>query len=389
MSKHLAIFDTTLRDGLQTPELPAIPRDARVEIALMLERMKVDVIEAGFPSSSPENFASVQAIAGNIKESTVCALAMTRQEDIIAAAEALSKARRGRVHIFLGSSDIHLDNLRLTREQMIERAVDAIRFAGRHFGEIEFSPEDAGRTDIDFLCRVVEAAIAAGATVINIPDTVGYCMPEEYGKRIRSVIERVPHNPDSITWSVHCHDDFGCATANSLSGIMAGARQVECTLYGIGERAGNAAMEEVVMAVRKRRDIFPCDTRIDTALFWDATRVVERITQVAIPRNKAVVGRNAFKHESGIHQAGVLKNRAAYEVMSREEVGWKGRSFTIGPQSGRNGVRAVLTELGVEFGHNQFEEAYRIIMEDADKHGMVGMDRILELVTPLRMSGVA
>lgn len=389
MQGHVAIFDTTLRDGLQTPELPAIPTEARVEIACMLERMRVDVIEAGFPISSDGNFEAVRAIARTVKESTVCALSMATRESIERAAEALSPAARPRVHVFLGSSDTHLRKLGLTQERMLERVRDAIVCARTHFGDVEFSPEDAGRTEMEFLCRVAETAIAAGARTINIPDTVGWCMPEEFGRRLHDLRERVPHDPEKVTWSVHCHDDFGCATANSLSGVMHGARQVECTMYNIGERAGNTAMEEVVMAIRKRRDVFPCDTRIDATLFWEASRTVERITQVAIPRNKAVVGRNAFAHASGIHQAGVLKDRASYEVMERAEVGWKGQPLSICAQSGRNGLRAVLRELGVEFGHNQFEEAYRLIMADADRTGTVWPDRILQIVEPLRMGDVA
>jgi len=387
--EHVAIFDTTLRDGLQTPGLPVITRDARIEIARMLESMRVDVIEAGFPVSSPENFASVAAIAETVKESTICALSWATKDSITTVAEALAKARRSRIHLFLGSSKTHLGNLGLTQEQMIERSTDAIRFATRHFGDIEFSPEDGGRTDPDFLCRVIEAAIKAGATVINVPDTVGYCMPREYGERIRSLIERVPHDPTKVSWSVHCHDDLGCATANALEGVLAGARQVECTLYNIGERAGNTAMEEVVMAVRARQDYFPCDTRIDTTLFWEAARLVERITQIGIPPNKAVVGRNAFSHESGIHQAGVLKNRASYEVLNREDVGWKGHSIMLGPQSGRRGLQSVLRELGIELDNNQFEEAYRLFIEHADRHGQVSPDTLRTLVSPLRVSDVA
>lgn len=389
MLEHVAIFDTTLRDGLQTPGLPVVTREARLEIALMLERMGVDVIEAGFPISSPENYAAVKIIANQIKNSTVCALSMATKESITATAEALSGAKRNRIHLVLGSSKTHLGNLGLTQEQMVERVTDAIHFAGRYFGDIEFSPEDAGRTDFSFLCRVAEAAIRAGATVINIPDTVGYCMPREYGDRIRSLIERVPHDPARALWSVHCHDDFGCATANSLEGVLSGARQVECSLYNIGERAGNTAMEEVVMAVRKRQDYYPCDTRIDTTLFWEAARLVERITQVGIPPNKAVVGRNAFSHESGIHQAGVLKNREAYEVMHSAEVGWRGRSIMLGPQSGRNGLRSVLIELGIELDTNQFEEAYRLFVDYADRNGQVSPDTLRSIVAPLRVSDVA
>ncbi len=389
MREHLAIFDTTLRDGLQTPGLPAVSLEARVEIALMLERMGVDVIEAGFPMSSEVNFNSVRAISKVVTKSTVCALAMATKESVECAARALESARRARIHIFLGSSRSHLKRLRVSEAEMLERTEMAIRHAVGHcgFGEIEFSPEDAGRADFDFLCRVAKVAIAAGARIINIPDTVGNCMPHEYGERMRKLRERTPD--ERVVWSTHCHDDFGCATANTLEGVRAGARQVECTLYQLGERAGNAAMEEVVMAVRKREDVFPCDSRIDATLFWEAARLVERITTVAIPPNKAVVGRNAFSHTSGIHQDGVLKDPSTYQVMSPEEVGWQGKSLPLGPQSGRHGFRQRLIELGIELNANQFAEAYRLFKEYADEHGEVDDEALRRIVAPLRSSEVA
>lgn len=385
MTEHLQIFDTTLRDGLQTPKLPNISRDARVKIARMLECMGVDTIEAGFPSSSPENFASVQAIALAIKESTVCALAMATRESIDAAVAALSGARRPRIHLFLGSSDTHLQKLGLYPGQMTAQVDESIRYARqRGFEDIEFSPEDACRTDIGWLKRVVQVAIQAGATVINIPDTVGYCMPSEYGERFKAVREHALHyakGAEKVLWSVHCHDDLGCATANSLAGVLAGARQVECTMYNIGERAGNTAMEEVVMAVRKRKHFFPCTTRIDTRLFWSAARVVEDITGVAIPRNKAVVGENAFAHESGIHQAGVLKDPATYEIMSPEEVGWQGKRLPLGPQSGRRGLKARLHMLDIELCDEVFERVFVRFKNYADIQGSVDDDALRGIVT--------
>ena len=389
MHKHLAIFDTTLRDGLQTPGLPPITRDARVEIALMLERMGVDVIEAGFPISSEENFKSVEAVAKAVSKSTVCALAMATEESVECAARALAWAPRARVHIFLGSSTTHLSRMHLNQAEMLERTQRIIRHAVVRcgFGEIEFSPEDAGRTDFDFLCRVVEAAISAGARIINIPDTVGYCMPHEYGERIRSIIDRFPNF--DVVWSVHCHDDFGCATANSLMGVIAGARQVECTMYNIGERAGNAALEEIVMAVRRRQDVFSCDTRIDATMFWEAARLVENITKVSIPRNKAVVGENAFAHESGIHQDGVLKNPTTYEVMRPDEVGWQGRSLPLGPQSGRHALAERLKKLKIELNTNAFTEMFARFKTYADEHGQVSDEALYMLSEHLRTSNIA
>jgi 2-isopropylmalate synthase len=300
---------------------------------------------------------------------------------------ALSQGHRTRVHIFLGSSATHLEKLSLTQRAMLEKTDAMIRFAARHFGEIEFSPEDAGRTEAGFLAEVARTAIEAGATVINIPDTVGHCMPREYGERMRALIQTV-HGP-RVVWSVHCHDDFGCGTANALEGVLAGARQVECTLYNLGERAGNTALEEVVMAVRKRTDLFSCDTRISTPLLWKAARLVERTTGVAIPRNKAIVGRNAFSHESGIHQAGVLKNRASYEVMNPDEVGWQGQHLPLGPQSGRHAFKARLIELSIELNHNQFEEAFRQFKVYADANGSVSDDALRDMVEPIRIVSVA
>ena len=386
MSKHLAIFDTTLRDGLQTPGLPAISRTERLRIAQMLESMGVDVIEAGFPSSSPESFASVKAIAEAVTESTVCALAMATKESIDRAAQALAPAKRSRIHIFLGSSEKHLKKLGLSCGQMTGRVDWAVRYAAKLgvFDEIEFSPEDAIRTDFGFLARVVQVAVQAGAAVINIPDTVGYSMPEEYGRYIRHLRDhtrKYATGGKKVVWSVHCHDDFGCATANTLSGVKAGARQVEGTLYQLGERAGNAAWEEVVMAVRKRQDYFDCDSRIDASQFWKAARTVEEITKVAIPPNKAVIGKNAFSHESGIHQDGVLKDPGTYEVMDPREVGWQGRSLPLGAQSGRSGVRQRLHALEIRLSDKEFEDVFARFKNYADIQGSVDDESLRGIVT--------
>ncbi|HMZ02204.1 MAG TPA: 2-isopropylmalate synthase, partial [Burkholderiaceae bacterium] len=314
MSDKLIIFDTTLRDGEQSPGA-SMTREEKLRIARQLERLKVDVIEAGFAASSNGDFEAVKAIADVIKESTVCSLARANDRDIGRAAEALKGARRARIHTFIATSELHMEKkLRMTREQVLEQAKLAVRFARNLCGDIEFSPEDGYRSDPDFLCRVLEAVIAEGATTINVPDTVGYAVPELYGNFIRMLRERVP-NSDQAIWSVHCHNDLGMAVANSLAGVkIGGARQVECTINGLGERAGNTSLEEVVMAVKTRRDYFGLELGIDTAQIVPASRMVSQTTGFVVQPNKAVVGANAFAHASGIHQDGVLKARDTYEI---------------------------------------------------------------------------
>ncbi len=367
MKDRLIIFDTTLRDGEQSPGA-SMTREEKVRIAKALEKMRVDVIEAGFPMASPGDFESVQAVARAVKESTVCGLARALEADIDRAGEALAGAERRRIHTFIATSPIHMEKkLRMSPDQVVEQAVRAVRHARKHTDDVEFSPEDAGRSELDFLCRVIEAVIDAGATTINIPDTVGYNIPEQFGALVGNLIERVP-NADRAVFSVHCHNDLGLAVANSLAAVRHGARQVECTINGLGERAGNAALEEVVMAVRTRQDIFDCDTGLDTTQIVTCSRLVSGITGFPVQPNKAIVGANAFAHESGIHQDGVLKSRETYEIMRAEDVGWSANRMVLGKHSGRNAFRSRLAELGIEFDAPEaLNEAFAKFKELADK----------------------
>ena len=306
MADHLIIFDTTLRDGEQSPGA-SMTKDEKMRIAKQLERLRVDVIEAGFPASSNGDWAAVHAIAGAIKDSTVCGLARANAKDIERCGEAIRPAKSGRVHTFIAASPVHMQmKLRMTPDAVFDQAVKSVRLARAYTDDVEFSPEDAGRSEPDFLCRLLEAVIAAGATTVNIPDTVGYTMPWQFGALVASLRERIP-NSDKAIWSVHCHNDLGLAVANSLASVMQGARQVECTINGLGERAGNASLEEIVMAVKTRKDVFSCTTRVDTTQILAASKLVSGITGFPVQPNKAIVGANAFSHESGIHQDGVLK----------------------------------------------------------------------------------
>ena len=308
MKDRLVIFDTTLRDGEQSPGA-SMTREEKIRIARQLEKLRVDVIEAGFPAASNGDFEAVRSVAGIIKDSIVCGLARANDNDIRRAGEALKDANAGRIHTFIATSPIHMEKkLRMSPDQVLEQAVKAVKLARSYRDDIEFSPEDAGRSEIDYLCRILEAVIDAGARTINVPDTVGYTMPEQFGGLIRTLRERIP-NSDKAVWSVHCHNDLGVAVANSLAAVMNGARQVECTINGLGERAGNASLEEIVMAVRTRQDFFPCETRIDATQIVPASKLVSGITGFPVQPNKAIVGANAFAHESGIHQDGVLKSR--------------------------------------------------------------------------------
>jgi len=344
----LYVFDTTLRDGEQSPGA-SMTKEEKIRIAKALDRMKVDIIEAGFPAASKGDFEAVQAVARTVKYSTVAGLARCKESDIDRAGEAVKDAPKSRVHTFIGTSPIHMEaKLKMTPDQVVEVAVASVERARQWTDDVEFSPEDAGRSEADFLCRIIEAAIDAGARTINIPDTVGYNVPEQYGALIRSLRERVP-NSDKAVWSVHCHDDLGMAVANSLAGVMNGARQVECTINGLGERAGNASLEEIVMAVRTRRDVFPCDTDIETTEILPTSRLVANITGFHVQPNKAIVGANAFAHESGIHQDGVLKARETYEIMRAQDVGWSNNRMVLGKHSGRNAFRTKLEELGITF----------------------------------------
>jgi len=346
MSKDkLIIFDTTLRDGEQSPGA-SMTKDEKVHIAKALERMKVDIIEAGFPIASQGDFEAVQAVAEVIKDSTVCGLSRALPRDISRAGEALKKANSSRIHTFIATSPIHMEmKLRMQPDDVLKQAVDAVKLARQFTDDVEFSPEDAGRSELDFLCRIIEAVIDAGATTINIPDTVGYNLPNQFGDLIKNLLQRIP-NSDKAIFSVHCHNDLGLAVANSLSAVQNGARQVECTINGLGERAGNASLEEVVMAVRTRQDLFTCDTTLDTTQIMSCSKLVSGITGFPVQPNKAIVGANAFAHESGIHQDGVLKNRETYEIMNAKDVGWNEKQIVLGKHSGRNALRTRLAELG-------------------------------------------
>lgn len=367
MKDALIIFDTTLRDGEQSPGA-SMTRDEKLRIARQLERMRVDVIEAGFAAASNGDFEAVRSIAEAIKDSTVCSLARANENDIRRSGEAIRPAASGRIHTFIATSPIHMEKkLRMTPDQVVEQAVKAIGWAREYTDDVEFSAEDAGRSEIDFLVRIFNEVIKAGAKTINVPDTVGYNVPEQYAATIRTLIERVP-NSDKVVWSVHCHNDLGLAVSNSLAAVMAGARQVECTINGLGERAGNASLEEIVMAVRTRGDVFPVESRIDTTQIVPASRLVSQITGYPVQPNKAIVGANAFAHESGIHQDGVLKHRETYEIMRAEDVGWGANKLVLGKHSGRNAFRARLLELGIEIGsEEQLNLAFARFKELADK----------------------
>lgn len=381
MADKLIIFDTTLRDGEQSPGA-SMTRDEKLRIARQLERLKVDVIEAGFAASSNGDFECVKAIASHIKESTVCSLARANDRDIQRASDALAPAARRRIHTFIATSPLHMEKkLRMTPEQVHEQARLAVRFARNLCDDVEFSPEDGYRSDIDFLCKVLETVIAEGATTINVPDTVGYAVPELYGHFIRQLRERIP-NSDKAIWSVHCHNDLGMAVANSLAGVkIGGARQVECTINGLGERAGNTSLEEVVMAVKTRRDHFGLDVAIDTTQIVPASRMVSQTTGFVVQPNKAVVGANAFAHASGIHQDGVLKARDTYEIMRAEDVGWSANKIVLGKLSGRNAFKQRLQELGVELDSEaEINAAFARFKDLADRKSEIFDEDIIALV---------
>ena len=379
MTDKLIIFDTTLRDGEQSPGA-SMTRGEKLRIARALEKMKVDVIEAGFPIASPGDFEAVKSVAGAIKDSVVCGLARAGDKDIDAAAAALKPAVAGRIHTFIATSPIHMERkLNLGPEQVLEAAVRAVKRARRHTDDVEFSPEDAGRSELDFLCRIIEATIKAGASTINIPDTVGYSMPAQFGQTIAQLIERVP-NSDQAVFSVHCHNDLGLAVANSLAAVLNGARQVECTINGLGERAGNAALEEIVMAVRTRKDYFQCETGVDAAEIVSCSKLVSNVTGFPVQPNKAVVGANAFAHEAGIHQDGVLKESITYEIMTPQEVGIPSNSIVLGKHSGRHAFRDRLEEYGYFLEKDVFESSFSKFKALADKKKYVFDEDIEALI---------
>ncbi|SHE19225.1 2-isopropylmalate synthase [methanotrophic endosymbiont of Bathymodiolus puteoserpentis (Logatchev)] len=381
MKDKLIIFDTTLRDGEQSPGA-SMTRDEKVRISRALERLKVDIIEAGFPAASEGDFTAVQAVAETVKNSTVCGLARALDRDIDRAGEALKGAERSRIHTFIATSPIHMQmKLKMEPEQVIEYAVRAVKRARQYTDDVEFSAEDAGRSDEDFLCRILEAVIDAGASTLNIPDTVGYSIPSEFGATIASLMQRIP-NADKAIFSVHCHNDLGMAVANSLSAVMNGARQVECTINGLGERAGNASLEEVVMAIKTRHDAFNCETRLDTREILTCSKLVSSITGFPVQPNKAIVGANAFAHESGIHQDGVLKNRETYEIMRAEDVGWSANRMVLGKHSGRNAFKSRMTELGFEFHtESELNDAFYRFKQLADKKHEIFDEDLQALIT--------
>jgi 2-isopropylmalate synthase len=361
----VVIFDTTLRDGEQSPGA-SLNVDEKLVIAHQLARLNVDVIEAGFPIASPGDFQAVKLIAERVRGPVICGLARALKDDIERAAEAVKPAERSRIHVFLATSKIHMEKkLRKSEQEVLEGAVAGVKLARQFTDNVEFSPEDASRTELDFLCRVVEAAVKAGATTLNIPDTVGYATTEEYASRIAHLREHVP-GIENVVISVHCHNDLGLAVGNSLAAVKAGARQIECTINGLGERAGNAALEEVVMGLRMRPDIYGVDTTVVTTELWNTSRLVAGLTGIDIQRNKAVVGLNAFSHEAGIHQHGVIRDRETYEIMRPADVGWEGHTLVIGKHSGQHAVDRVLERRGYSLEPEALREVTRRVKEVAD-----------------------
>ena len=374
---RITIFDTTLRDGEQSPGCSMNVQE-KARLARQLDRLGVDVIEAGFPIASDGDFAAVQAVAAAVPRPTIAALARAARHDIERAAQALSAAVRPRIHVFLATSDIHLQHkLRISRRQCLEQARDMVRLARTFCPDVEFSPEDATRTDPEFLLEVLSAVVEAGATTLNIPDTVGYTIPSEFGALIRSIRQRVPEH---VVISTHCHNDLGLAVANSLAAVEAGARQVECTINGIGERAGNASLEEIVMALRVRADKYPYETAIASEQLYPTSQMLEEITGIAVQPNKAVIGRNAFAHEAGIHQDGMLKNPLTYEIMTPKSVGVPDSKLVLGKHSGRHALSLRCEQLGYRFERRELDEIYRrfVVLADEIKH--VHDHHLLELI---------
>jgi 2-isopropylmalate synthase len=366
MSERIAIFDTTLRDGEQSPGC-SMNLEEKLRMARQLDALGVDVIEAGFPIASDDDFAAVREVAKTCRRPIIAALCRTTPEDIERAWEALSYAARPRIHTFVATSDIHLQyKLQKNREEVLEMACKAVRLARGFTDDVEFSAEDATRSDLDYLCQVIAAVIDEGATVVNIPDTVGYTIPSEYTHIIQTLKTRVP-NIDRATISVHCHNDLGLAVANSLAAVDAGARQIECTINGIGERAGNASLEEIVMALRVRKDLMPYEYAVTTEELFRSSQTLSNITGVMVQPNKAVVGKNAFAHEAGIHQHGVLKNRITYEIMTPESVGVKTNSIVLGKHSGRHALNKKYEEMGYTLSRPELDKAYKLFTKLADQ----------------------
>lgn len=388
MENRVQIFDTTLRDGEQSPGF-SMNLDEKIQMALQLERLQVDVIEAGFPIASDGDFYAVREIAKRVRTSSVAGLCRTKKQDIDRAWEALQHAERPRIHVFIATSDIHLKyKLKKTREEAKADAVQAVKYAREFCDDVEFSAEDASRSDREFLYEVFEAVIDAGATVINVPDTVGYSVPWEFGDLIKGIKENVP-NIDQVVLSVHCHNDLGVAVANSLMAIRNGAQQIECTINGIGERAGNASLEEIVMAIRTRQEQFDMDTRIKTEEIHSASQLLAEITGHGVQLNKAIVGENAFAHEAGIHQDGVLKNPMTYEIMTPQSVGIPNNKIVLGKHSGRHALKNRLEEMGFELEKARIDEIYRRFIQLADEKKIVRNEEIAGLVEGTELVGEA
>lgn len=381
MDNRVYIFDTTLRDGEQVPGC-GLSKDQKIKLALSLEALGVDIIEAGFPISSPGDFASVKAVAEIIKDSSVCALSRAVDKDIECAAEAIKNAARPRIHTGIGTSDQHvLTKLRTTREVILERAKRCVSYAKNFVDDVEFYAEDAGRTDNEFLAQVIQVAVNAGATVVNIPDTTGYCLPEEYGQKIKYLVDHV-EGIENVTISTHCHNDLGLSTANSIAAIQNGARQVECTINGIGERAGNTSLEEVVMILKKHRWL-DYETRIKSKELFPISRLISETMNMPVQPNKAIVGSNAFSHSSGIHQDGVIKNRDNYEIIDPAEVGVNKSSIILTARSGRAALNFRLGQLGIHPDKEGLEEAYSAFLEIADRVTVVEDSHLIKMMENL------
>jgi 2-isopropylmalate synthase len=379
----LEIFDTTLRDGEQSPGFSMNKRE-KLQLARQIEQLGADIIEAGFPIASPGDLDATRAVAAEITQSRVAALARARQEDVDAALKGLEPARKPRLHVFLATSDLHLKHkLRIDREQALEQITNMVRFGRQYCDEVEFSAEDASRTDIGYLCQVVRAAVESGATIINLPDTVGYSTPDDYAAMFRQVRAVLGANPN-VVLSAHCHDDLGLALANSLAAIDAGVRQIECTINGIGERAGNASLEELAVALHVRNNRFPVTTRIKLEKLYPTSRLLSTITGVSVPPNKAVVGANAFAHEAGIHQDGILKNPLTYEIIVPEKVGVPARRLVLGKHSGRNAFRSRLGELGFETTDAELAECYRLAILRADEEKEITDRDLISIIHQVR-----
>jgi len=380
MNQRVKIFDTTLRDGEQSPGC-SMNLPEKVRLARKLEELGVDIIEAGFPIASDGDFAAVQAVAAACREVTVAALCRTSETDVVRAAEALRSAAHPRIHTFVATSDIHLEyKLKKTRSEVLQMTRDAVRLARSYADEVEFSAEDATRSDVDYLCEVFAVAVEEGATILNVPDTVGYTLPSEFTQLVSTVRERVVRDRKDVTISVHCHNDLGMAVANSLAAIDAGARQIECTINGIGERAGNASLEEIVMAMRVRADRMPFETGIDTQKLYPASQLLSQIVGFSVQPNKAIVGRNAFAHEAGIHQHGVISNPLCYEIMTPESVGVPANELVLGKHSGRHALALRYEELGYALDANELKTVYHRFTELADRKKRIYDQDLISLV---------